>query len=236
MSFSPFPTLFELEYTDNELTVCDLSNVIKKKKYILFSRRWLIVSLDKIRPLFLCWDCVEPFKAALKLQFGLGMLRSVKDRYWPIISFYDSIGTHTFGDLTNRSQFDDVNAWLRKWCVGTYAAVIAGVEMLWRFEKQWKMCYVEWMVHFNSRFSDLRADLRITAHACGAQALRFHGHRSWSWPLYEHLFIKQNIIFGHISLLNSINGGFTPFKLYLECHRLSLQLPDQANTHTKSSA
>ncbi len=92
-----------------------------------------------------------------------------------------------------------------------------------------------WFI-FNSRFSDLRADLRITAHVCGAQALRFHGHRSWSWPLYEHLFIKQNIIFGHISLLNSINGGFTPFKLYLECHRLSLQLPDQANTHTKSSA
>ncbi len=57
-----------------------------------------------------------------------------------------------------------------------------------------------WFI-FNSRFSDLRADLHITAHVCGT--LLLHGNRSWSRPLYERLFIKQNIFFGHISLLDS---------------------------------
>ncbi len=33
---------------------------------------------------------------------------------------------------------------------------------------------------------------------------------------------KKNIFFGHNRLLNSINRGFSPFKLYLECHTFLL--------------
>jgi len=37
------------------------------KKYIFLDGQWLD---GQIRPLFLSWDCVEPFEAAMKLQFG----------------------------------------------------------------------------------------------------------------------------------------------------------------------
>ncbi len=140
-------------------------------------------------------------------------------------------------DLTNRSQFDDVNVWRRIWHM---LQVIAGMEMLWRFEKQWKICYMScmfcmmiwWMDGSFLTADSVRTDLRITAHVCGAQALRLHGHRSWSRPLYEHLFIKQKNFFGHISLLNSINRGFTPFSLYLECHRFCHYNFPIRRTHT----
>ncbi len=39
------------------------------------------------------------------------------------------------------------------------------------------------------------------------------GNISWSWAVLCTLFLKQNILFCHISLLNSINTEFTPFKL-----------------------
>ncbi len=46
------------------------------------------------------------------------------------------------------------------------------------------------------------------------------GNIIWSRAVVNvPLIIKQNIFFDHISLLNSINTDFTPFKLYLECHR-----------------
>ncbi len=130
------------------------------------------------------------------------------DRYsyiWPI--------SCTDRNLMMSTRDDVYDAW------GHMLQVNAGVEVLWCFEKQWKIRYMScmfrmmiwWMV-----CSFLTADsVRGSAHHCTC----LHGIRSWSRPLYEHLFIKQNIFFGHISLLNSINTGFTPFKLYLECHR-----------------
>ncbi len=71
----------------------------------------------------------------------------------------------------------------------------------------------------------VRADLRITARvSTGAGADRGRS---------MNIYYKTNIFFGHISLLNSINTGFTPFKTLSGMSLfLSLQLPDQANTHT----
>ncbi len=68
MEFFTIPYLSELEYTDKELNTCDFSKVISrcaKNFFFFFFRKW-----QNERPLFLSWDLVEPFEAALKLQFG----------------------------------------------------------------------------------------------------------------------------------------------------------------------
>ncbi len=103
-------------------------------------------------------------------------------------------------DLTNQSQFDDVNALGLTWCSGDINDLApqschrrCGNAMMSR-ETMKKSLFVMYVLHddmmngwliFNSRFSDVRADLRITACVCGT--LRLHGNRSWSQPLYSVL-------------------------------------------------
>ncbi len=60
----------------------------------------------------------------------------------------------------------------------------------------------------------------------GLAAACFWGGSAWLKIVFCELALrggrkktKKYILFGHISLLNSINTGNTPFKLYLECHR-----------------
>ncbi len=96
------------------------------------------------------------------------------NQHRPIITCFDSIGTHyiwpiswTDHNLMTSAREDVHDVWRHKW----FGAAV--MEMLWRFKKQWKMSYLScmffmmiwWMdVVFNSRFSEARIDLHITLH------------------------------------------------------------------------
>ncbi len=87
-------------------------------------------------------------------------------------------------DLMTRSQFDDVKAWGRTWCSGDINDLApqschrrCGNAMMSR-ETMKKSLFVMYVLHddmmngwliFNSRFSDVRADLRISACVCSAR-------------------------------------------------------------------